>query len=60
LLYHRKKDMIAMIPVLLVWMTFLLGPVALVRYVGFLYALVPLEAGLFIGTFKESESGKEE
>ena len=44
--YRRKKEAIAFVPVLLIWLTFLLGPVALVRYVGFLYCMIPLEAGL--------------
>ncbi len=49
LLYHRRKEAIGLVLVCLVWLTFLLGPVALVRYVGFLYYLLPLELGLIPG-----------
>ena len=38
----------AFVPALLMWMTFLLGPCTLVRYVAFLFFLFPLTACLFI------------
>lgn len=59
LLYQRRKEACVLVPVLLIWLTFLLGPVALVRYVGFLYAMVPLEIGLIAGHFKEKESNEQ-
>lgn len=57
--YHRKKEAIAFAPVLLIWMTFLLGPVALVRYVAFLYYLLPLEAGLVLEAVRRKDTGKD-
>ena len=46
LMYKRKAEAVPMAAVFLIWLTFLLGPVALVRYVGFLYAMVPMEMAL--------------
>ena len=46
LIYEKRKETVAFIPVLFVWLTFLLGPVALVRYVYFLYGLLPVEVAL--------------
>ena len=51
-LYLRRREFIAFIPALLVWLTFLLGPVALVRYVGFIYYMVPLEICLIYAGHK--------
>lgn len=48
MLYRKRIEGEIFVMVFLIWLTFLLGPVALVRYVGFLYALVPLEIGLII------------
>ena len=57
--YKKKKEVLAFVPVLLIWMTFLLGPVALVRYVAFLYCLLPLEAGLVLAAVREKAPGKD-
>lgn len=46
LLYQKRKEAMPLVVVFLIWLTFLLGPVALVRYVGFLYTLVPVEIAL--------------
>ena len=51
--YRKKREAIVLVPVLLIWMTFLLGPVALVRYVAFLYYLLPLEAGLVLAAIRK-------
>lgn len=48
MMYQRRKEAIAFVPVLFVWLTFLLGPVALVRYVSFLFYLLPFEIGLLL------------
>ena len=61
LLYRKRQEAVVFGFVLAVWLTFLLGPVALVRYVGFLYYLLPLEIALFIKVVrkKEKESSEE-
>ena len=44
MIYQRKKaGIVTCVTVFLLWLTYLLGPVALVRYVLFLYVLVPVE-----------------
>lgn len=49
-LWKRKMNVVwALLPVLLIWLTFLLGPVALVRYVSFLFYLVPVELTFLFG-----------
>lgn len=55
LLYRKRQEAIAFGFVLAVWLTFLLGPVALVRYVGFLYYLLPLEIALFMQVVKKKD-----
>lgn len=46
ILEKRKYETVVLMFVLLLWMTYLLGPVALVRYVSFLYFMVPMEMTL--------------
>ena len=53
--YKRRKESIVFMFVLLIWLTFLLGPVALVRYVSFLYYLVPFEIGLFLNVVRSEK-----
>ncbi len=53
LLYKRRKEAMVFAFVLLVWLTFLLGPVALVRYVAFLYYLVPFVLALLLSVMKK-------
>ena len=55
LVYKRSRESLALLAVLLIWLTFLLGPVALVRYVGFLYGMIPLEIAL-LAKPKEEEN----
>ncbi len=55
LVYKRRRESLALLAVLLIWLTFLLGPVALVRYVGFLYGMIPLEIAL-LAKPKEEEN----
>ena len=55
LLYQKRREAIVFGFVLAVWLTFLLGPVALVRYVTFLYYLLPLEVALVILVIKKKE-----
>ncbi len=44
MIYRRKKaGIVTCVTVLLIWMTYLLGPAALVRYVLFLFVLPPVE-----------------
>jgi hypothetical protein len=44
--YRKRKEVLALVVALLVWATFLLGPVALVRYVSYLFYLLPVECAL--------------
>ncbi len=44
----RSRTAGAFVPALLMWMTFLLGPCTLVRYVAFLFFLFPVTACLFV------------
>ena len=53
LMYRKRSESGPMVMVFLIWLSFLLGPVALVRYVGFLFAMVPLELGLFVRKVEE-------
>lgn len=54
-MWQKKKSVVwALLPVFLIWLTFLLGPVALVRYVSFLFYLVPVELTLLFGGNKEN------
>ncbi len=53
LMYRKRKEAVPMVIVFLIWLTFLLGPVALVRYVGFLYAMVPMELGFLVRKAEE-------
>lgn len=55
LLYYKRKESIVVAFALAVWLTFLLGPVALVRYVTFLYYLLPLEIALFMKVVKKND-----
>lgn len=54
-MWQKKKNVVwALLPVILIWFTFLLGPVALVRYVSFLFYLVPVELTLLLGGNREN------
>lgn len=55
LLYRKRRESIVFAFVLLIWMTFLLGPVALVRYVSFLYYLLPYELALFMTVIRKND-----
>ena len=46
----EKKELVVISVMLLLWMTFLFGPVAIVRYVSFLFFAVPLEVSFLFGT----------
>ena len=46
----KKKELVVISVMLLLWMTFLFGPVAIVRYVSFLFFAVPLEVSFLFGT----------
>lgn len=55
LLYQKRKESLLYGFALLVWLTFLLGPVALVRYVAFLYYLVPFGVALWVDAIKKKK-----
>lgn len=44
----RMSELLVLGFVLVLWLTFLLGPVALVRYVAFLFYLIPVEIALVV------------
>ena len=50
----NRAGIVCSVTVLLLWMTYLLGPVAMVRYVLFLYILPPVEY-LWVKACKEVE-----
>lgn len=51
---RKKNEMIIMSVMLMIWLTFLFGPVALVRYVAFLFFVIPLEVSFLFGGKKEN------
>lgn len=53
-LYKKRKEIVIFAYVLLVWLTFLLGPVALVRYVSFLYYLFPFTLVLILNMWQKN------
>jgi len=57
---QKRKEVIIPAIALLVWATFLLGPVALVRYVGFLFYMLPVLAGLLFTPSEEKNRILEE
>lgn len=55
-LYNKDRKMIfALLFIIILWMTYLLGPVALVRYVLFLYLLVPVELAMIYISNSDAE-----
>ena len=57
---QKRKEVIIPAIALLVWATFLLGPVALVRYVGFLFYMLPVLAGVLFTPSEEKNRILEE